>query len=100
MMLTFLVIILVTLRALFQPLIFQYGGPAGDDTHGSARFASARETRPLAQGGDGLLPVRDHQSGRLLSYAGPAPLLPIAPTPTGKGVGSHIPTPPHHPCPQ
>src|SRR3546814_1662835 len=50
MMLTFLVIILVTLRALFQPLIFQYGGPAGDDTHGSARFASDRETRPLAQG--------------------------------------------------
>src|SRR3546814_1308822 len=34
MMLTFLVIILVTLRALFQPLILRYGGPAGDDTHG------------------------------------------------------------------
>src|SRR3546814_8735757 len=78
MMLTFLVIILVTLRALFQPLIFQYGGPAGDDTHGSARFASDRETRPLAQGGDGLLIGRDHKSGRLLRYAGPAHLLTIA----------------------
>ncbi|EJU09649.1 conjugal transfer protein TraG [Sphingomonas sp. LH128] len=91
MMLTFLVIILVTLRALFQPLIFQYGGPAGDDTHGSARFASDRETRPLAQGGDGLLIGRDHKSGRLLRYAGPAHLLTIAPTRTGKGVGTIIP---------
>src|SRR3546814_8690125 len=34
MMLTFLVIILVPLRALFPPLILRYGGPAGDDTHG------------------------------------------------------------------
>src|SRR3546814_6576694 len=49
MMLTFLVIILVTLRALFQPLIRRYAGPAGDDTHASARFATDRETRPLAQ---------------------------------------------------
>ncbi|EQB32635.1 hypothetical protein [Sphingobium ummariense] len=39
MMLTGLVIFLVTLRALFQPLILRYGGPAGDDTHGSARLA-------------------------------------------------------------
>jgi type IV secretion system protein VirD4 len=45
-MLTGLVILLVTLRALFQPLILRYGGPAGDDTHGSARFATDRETRP------------------------------------------------------
>jgi type IV secretion system protein VirD4 len=45
-MLTGLVILLVTLRALFQPLILKYGGPAGDDTHGSARFATDRETRP------------------------------------------------------
>ena len=90
MMLTFLVIILVTLRALFQPLILQYGGPAGDDTHGSARFASDRETRPLAQG-DGLLIGRDRKSGKLLRYAGPAHLLTIAPTRTGKGVGTIIP---------
>src|SRR3546814_16758347 len=54
MMLTGLVIILVTLRALFQPLILRYGGPAGDDTHGSARFATDRETRPLPQNGEGL----------------------------------------------
>lgn len=34
MMLTGLVVILITLRALFQPLILAYGGPDGDDTHG------------------------------------------------------------------
>src|SRR3546814_11733196 len=72
MMLTFLVIILVTLRALFQPLIFQYGGPAGHDTHGSARFASHRETRPLTQGGDGLMIDRDTTSGRLQPHVGHA----------------------------
>mgnify|MGYP003724073589 CR=1 FL=1 len=91
MMLTFLVIILVTLRALFQPLILRYGGPAGDDTHGSARFATDRETRPLAQNGEDLLIGRDRKSGKLLRYAGPAHLLTIAPTRTGKGVGTIIP---------
>ena len=91
MMLTFLVIILVTLRALFQPLILRYGGPAGDDTHGSARFATDRETRPLAQNGDGLLIGRDPKSGKPPRYAGPAHLLTIEPTRTGKGVGTIIP---------
>ncbi|ETI62680.1 conjugal transfer protein TraG [Sphingobium sp. C100] len=91
MMLTGLVIILVTLRALFQPLILRYGGPAGDDTHGSARFATDRETRPLAQNGEGLLIGRDRKSGKLLRYAGPAHLLTIAPTRTGKGVSTIIP---------
>ena len=91
MMLTVLVVILVTLRALFQPLILRYGGPAGDDTHGSARFATDRETRPLAQNGEDLLIGRDRKSGKLLRYAGPAHLLTIAPTRTGKGVGTIIP---------
>ena len=90
MMLTGLVIILVTLRALFQPLILRYGGPAGDATHGSARFASDRETKPLA-GDAGLLIGRDRKSGKPLRYAGPAHLLTIAPTRTGKGVGTIIP---------
>ncbi|WP_255530630.1 hypothetical protein [Novosphingobium sp. NBM11] len=49
MMLTGLVIILVALRALFQPLILRYAGPDGDDTHGSARFATDRETRTFAK---------------------------------------------------
>ena len=90
MMLTFLVIILAGLRALFQPLILKYGGPEGDATHGSARFATDAEARPLAQS-EGLLIGRDRKSGKLLRYAGPAHLLTIAPTRTGKGVGTIIP---------
>ena len=90
MMLVAVAIILVTLRALIQPLILRYGGPEGDETHGSARFATDRETRPLAQS-DGLLIGRDRKSGKLLRYAGPAHLLTIAPTRTGKGVGTIIP---------
>ena len=90
MMLTVLAVILVTLRALFQPLILRYGGPDGDATHGSARFATDREARPLARD-DGLLIGRDRKSGKLLRYAGPAHLLTIAPTRTGKGVGTIIP---------
>ena len=90
MMLVALAVILVALRALFQPLILRYGGPDGDDTHGSARFATDRETRPLTQS-EGLLIGRDARSGKLLRYAGPAHLLTIAPTRTGKGVGTIIP---------
>ena len=89
-MLVALAVILVGLRALFQPLILHYGGPDGDATHGSARFATNRETRPLAQS-EGLLIGRDRKSGKLLRYAGPAHLLTIAPTRTGKGVGTIIP---------
>src|SRR3546814_2687427 len=51
MMLTFLVIILVTLRAPFQPLILRYGGPAADDIPGLARFATDRKTSPLPTNG-------------------------------------------------
>lgn len=90
MLVTAIVIILVALRALFQPLILRYGGSDGDATHGSARFATDREARPLARD-DGLLIGRDRKSGKLLRYAGPAHLLTIAPTRTGKGVGTIIP---------
>lgn len=90
MMLTALVVILVGLRALFQPLIMRYGYDDSDATHGSARFATDAEARPLAQS-DGLLIGRDRKSGKPLRYAGPAHLLTIAPTRTGKGVGTIIP---------
>jgi type IV secretion system protein VirD4 len=85
-----LAIILVVLRALLQPLIHRYGYDDGDATHGSARFATDAEARPLAQS-DGLLIGRDRKSGKPLRYAGPAHLLTIAPTRTGKGVGTIIP---------
>ncbi|MGY2737215.1 hypothetical protein ACVWYO_004948 [Sphingomonas sp. UYP23] len=42
--LVWLAILLVPLRALFQPLILRYGNAAATaDTHGSARFATAGE---------------------------------------------------------
>lgn len=83
--------IAVTLRVLVAPMVRRFGFDADiDDTHGSARFATSAETRWLARD-DGLLIGRDTKSGRLLRYAGPAHLLTIAPTRTGKGVGTIIP---------
>jgi len=90
--LIWLAVLLVPLRALFQPLILHYGGPTADDTHGSARFATDAEARGLT-GNAGLLIGRDRKSGKLLRYSGPAHLLTIAPTRSGKGVGTIIPTP-------
>ena len=89
-MLVGLAILLVPLRALFQPLILRYGGVNADDTHGSARFATHAEARGLT-GDFGLLIGRDRKSGKLLRYPGPAHLLTIAPTRSGKGVGTIIP---------
>ena len=89
-MLVWLAILLVPLRALFQPLILRYGGVNADDTHGSARFATDAEARGLT-GDAGLLIGRDRKSGKLLRYPGPAHLLTIAPTRSGKGVGTIIP---------
>ena len=88
--LIWLAILVVPLRALFQPLILRYGGADADDTHGSARFATDVEARDL-MGDAGLLIGRDRKSGKLLRYPGPAHLLTIAPTRSGKGVGTIIP---------
>lgn len=68
-------------------------GRLGMDSHGSARFATKADRRDL-QGGptsSGLLIGRDPQTGRLLRYDGPAHLLTLAPTRSGKGVGTVIP---------
>jgi len=73
-----------------DPLLRRFG-PDRDDTHGSARFATAAETRSLRKTGRGLLIGADRHTGALLRYAGPAHLLTIAPTRTGKGVGTIIP---------
>lgn len=60
------------------------------DSHGSARFAAAAETRDLLAG-SGLLIGRDRQGRGLLRYAGAAHLLTLAPTRSGKGTGSILP---------
>lgn len=83
-------VLLIPVRALFRPLILHYGGPDFDDTHGSARFATDAETRGLT-GDAGLLIGRDRRTGKLLRYPGLAHLLTIAPTRSGKGVGTIIP---------
>ncbi|NEJ89402.1 TraM recognition domain-containing protein [Rhizobium leguminosarum] len=82
--------IVLLIRLLSTPLITHFGS-AMDDTHGSARFAGRREIAPLTKAGRGLLIGRAQGSGRLLRYDGPAHLLTMAPTRSGKGVGTIIP---------
>lgn len=66
-------------------------GPDPSDTHGTARFATTAEIRSLRERRRGLLIGIDPQSGDWLRYDGPSHLLTIAPTRTGKGVGTLIP---------
>ena len=69
----------------------QHFGDKSSDTHGSARFATEKEAARLTRRPDGLLIGRDAKTGKLLRYAGPAHLLTMAPTRSGKGVGTIIP---------
>lgn len=55
---------------------------------GSAHWASRRELQQPSSAKAGLLIGRDPSTGKLLRYSGPAHLPTIAPTPTGKGVGT------------
>ena len=81
---------LIAIRLLTGPLLVNFGDTPGA-THGSARFATPRETRPLRRSPRGLLIGRDCRTGQPLRYDGPAHLLTMAPTRTGKGVGTIIP---------
>ncbi|MGF6160691.1 type IV secretion system protein VirD4 [Ensifer sp. KUDG1] len=58
---------------------------------GTARWANKRELKQLTAGDEGLLIGRDPTTDQLLRYDGPAHLLTMAPTRTGKGVGTAIP---------
>ncbi|MDX3977163.1 type IV secretory system conjugative DNA transfer family protein [Shinella sp.] len=58
---------------------------------GSARWATGKELQKLSMAVDGLLIGRDPETNTLLRYDGPAHLLTMAPTRTGKGVGTIIP---------
>jgi type IV secretion system protein VirD4 len=72
------------------PLLRRFGDDVSH-THGSARFATEKETARLVRPGTGLLIGRDMKTGKLLRYEGPAHLLTVAPTRSGKGVGTIIP---------
>lgn len=87
---TLLIMLAVAFYFLTQPLIFHFGN-LENDTHGSARFATNKETAALTRTDNGLLIGRDPKTKKLLRYAGPAHLLTMAPTRTGKGVGTIIP---------
>lgn len=87
---TLVVLAALAFRFITNPLILHFGDMA-DDTHGSARFATNREVAPLTRSGSGLLIGRDGKTGKLMRYDGPAHLLTMAPTRTGKGVGTIIP---------
>ncbi|NTF65799.1 type IV secretory system conjugative DNA transfer family protein [Rhizobium rhizogenes] len=87
---TLLVLAALAFRFITNPLIVHFGDMA-DDTHGTARFATNQEVAPLTRSGTGLLIGRDGKTGKLMRYDGPAHLLTMAPTRTGKGVGTIIP---------
>ena len=65
-------------------------GKRRNELLGSARFGDRADVRKLEASGD-LLIGRAKESGKLLHYDGAAHLLTIAPTRSGKGVGTIIP---------
>lgn len=87
---TLLIMAAVAFRLLTAELILHFGDME-DDTHGSARFATNKEIDPLTRSDTGLLIGRDPKSKNLMRYDGSAHLLTMAPTRTGKGVGTIIP---------
>jgi len=90
---------LVQIVAKYLPLVFGVGGLLSAfmtdapiaSVFGSARWATGKELQKLSATEDGLLIGRDPETNALLQYDGQAHLLTIAPTRTGKGVGTIIP---------
>ncbi len=85
-----LFIAMLAFRMLTAPLIVHFGANE-DDTHGSARFATHKEIAALSAPASGLLIGRDSKTDKLIRYTGPGHLLTMAPTRSGKGVGTVIP---------
>jgi type IV secretion system protein VirD4 len=78
-------------RFVTKPMVEHFGMVDDDATHGSARFANDNEVSTLTRGNAGLLIGRDPVTNKLMRYDGPAHLLTMAPTRTGKGVGTIVP---------
>lgn len=83
--------ILLLIRFLTAPLITHFGTARDTGTHGTARFARTGEIASRKKSESGLLIGRWPGNGKLLRYDGPAHLLTMAPTRSGKGVGTIIP---------
>lgn len=64
--------------------------PMRSDVHGSAEFGNEDRARKALDNADGLI-VGRAQRGWLMRYDGPAHLITLAPTRSGKGVGAIIP---------
>ena len=60
-------------------------------TFGSARWMDLRSVRRMTRGTGLVIGRENRRRGRLLRYGGPAHLITLAPTRTGKGVGTIIP---------
>ncbi len=78
-------------RGAIAPLILNFGDFDGDGVHGTARFSTNAEIAAFSKTKTGLLLGRDTKTGDFLRYDGPAHLLTMAPTRTGKGVSTIIP---------
>jgi len=85
--------LILVFRLLTHPMLLHFGDAdeGAEATHGTARFANDREIAPLTKSASGVLIGRAPKTNKLLRYDGPAHLLTIAPTRTGKGVGTVIP---------
>ncbi len=82
----------VPLVLAFLGLVFPFLVRARSSSiHGSANWATPKELARMTAGDGGLLIGRDPHSGKLLRHDGPGHLLTMAPTRTGKGVGTIIP---------
>jgi type IV secretion system protein VirD4 len=58
---------------------------------GSAQWMPRKAVRRMTEGGGLVIGREDRNGGRFLRYGGPAHLITLAPTRTGKGVGTIIP---------
>jgi type IV secretion system protein VirD4 len=72
-------------------LLLHFDYSDGANTHGSARFATRKDMDSITSLRDGLLIGREGPGGKLMRYDGPSHLLTMAPTRSGKGVGTIIP---------
>lgn len=89
--LAFYVFMVLLFFAFLTPAVVMNFGEVDSETHGSARFSTGKEMRELTADNPGLMIGRHPETKKILRYDGPAHLLTMAPTRSGKGVGSILP---------